>query len=306
MIRRASVRGCAAFVVLAMTVLASEPARAVTFPGDISGTEQAFDTTIDLTGNIFANGNGSVVNTKSKVEQFKFTAPLNHSLSLFGNNFKLSADPKSDPLGASYDFASNSKLVDIDDMELDLLDGQTVDFALDTIYLTTNSTVSLLKSISVDVSGTLSGLSFNQTGPAQILGGSGSGTFSIAGEVTAHVDNLMAVVFGLMQVPIDSQTVVIPMVFQGNWTLNGFRPKLTLDGNFIDGDFTLDIPISLLTNLTTAITDLSANLTLNGQLHLEPDICFCPEPGSVVLLGIGLPAAIALAVHRRPGIRRLR
>ena len=304
MIRRASVRGCAALVVLMVAVLAAVPARAVIQPGNAISPNQAFDLTIDLTGNVFGGGNGSVV--KAKVEPFKFTNPLNHPLSLYGGEISLSTIPVSDPLSATHEHWG-TQLVDYDGLALDLLNGESADFALDTIFLTTNSTVSLLKSISIDVSGTLSGLRFDQTGPAVILGGPGIGTFSIAGELTANVDNLLAVVFGLLQVPVEGQAVVLPFDLQGTWKI----PEPVFSNKFeLDGDLSLSIPLSLLTNLTTSITDvlsltisstidLAANLELNAHFHLEPQICWCPEPGSVALLGIGLAAVAGVAVHRR-------
>ena len=309
MIQRASVRGCAALVVLVVAVLAAVPARAVLQPGNVISPNQAFDLTIDLTGNVFANGNGSVVNTKAKLEPFKFTNPLNHPLSLFGGPINLTSIPVSDPLTATHE-RLGTQMVDYDGLALDLLNGQSADFALDTIFLTTNSTVSLLKSISIDVSGTLTGLRFDQTGSAQFLGGGeSSGTFSIAGELTANIDNLLAVVFGLLQVPVEGQTVVLPTALEGTWKLSSPFNNGKLE---LDGDLALSIPLSLLTNLTTSITDvlsltisstidLAASLALDASFHLEPQFCWCPEPGSIALLGIGLAAVGGVAVHRRRG-----
>jgi len=295
--------------VLACALWTSSRAQAVTFPINFIGTEQDFDATIDLTGNVFANGNGSVINTKAKLEPFKFTNPLNHPLALYGGPIAISSDPQSIvPYGTTIDLASYT-LVDINDLDVDLLNGQTADFALDTIFLTTNSTVSLLKSISIDVSGTLAGLRFDQTGPATVLGGPFSGTFSVPGDLTANVDNLLAVVFGLLQVPVGSQEVSLPGTLNGSWEITNYPwwPKIHLDG-VID----LNIPISLLTNLTTSITDvlsltisstidLAASLTIGVQYHLEAPLI--PEPGSFVLLGIGLAAVVGVTVHRRRGKR---
>lgn len=304
-------QAAARYLVLACALLAASRTQAVTFPINFAGTEQDFDATIDLTGNVFANGAGSVINTKAKLEPFKFTNPLNHPLQLFGGPIAISSDPQSIvPWGTKFEIAG-LKLVDINDLDVDLLNGQTADFALDTIFLTTNSTVSLLKSISIDVSGTLSGLRFNQTGPAVTAGIAGSGTFSVQGDLTANVDNLLAVVFGLLQVPVDSQEVTLPGTLNGSWAITnsgpGPWPKILLDG-VID----LNIPISLLTNLTTSITDvlsltisstidLAASLTIGVQYHLEAPLI--PEPSSIALLGIGLAAVAGVTVHRRRGRR---
>jgi hypothetical protein len=309
MIQRASVRGCAAFVVLVVIHFTATPAQAIIVSANFDGTEQNFDATIDLTGNVFANGNGSVINTKAKLEPFKFTNPLNHPLALFGGPVAVSSDPKTDPLGTTFDAWPND-LYDIYDLDVDLLNGQTADFALDTIFLTTNSTVSLLKSISIDVSGTLTGLRFDQTGAASVFGGPNSGTFSVVGDLTANVDNLLAVVFGLLQVPVGSQAVTLPGALTGTWTIT---PVFTLASKVtLDGQINLNIPISLLTNLTTSITDvlsltisstidLAASLTVDVLYHLEDIVYFTPEPGSIVLLGIGLAAVVGVAVQRRRG-----
>jgi hypothetical protein len=266
---------------------------------------QDFDLTVDLTGNVFGDGSGAVVNTKAKIEPFKFTPPLNHSLSLFGGAITTSSDPKTDPLGTVFDMNATT-LLDMNDLDLDLLNGQTVDFALDTIFITTNSTVSLLKSISIDVSGTLTGLRFDQTAPAIVAGGPGSGTFAVGGDLTATVDNLLAVVFGLLQVPVGTQQVTLPFVLTGNWTQTGPTNNVKIE---LDGGLAADIPITLMTNLTTAITDvlsltisstidLAASLTLAYNYYLEQSGIIIPEPSSIILLGLGLCAAMVPAVHR--------
>lgn len=297
-------------IVFIGALLASSQAHAVIRPTNFTGTDQRFEATIDLTGNVFADGNGSVVNTKAKIEPFIFKAPLNHSLNLFGGAIGLRSNPQTDPLGMTVDMSSKVQLLDMTNFDLDLFYGQSADFSIDTIFITTNSTVSLLKNISIDVSGTLGGLRFDQTGSATILGAAQSGTFSVQGNLTANIDNLVAVVFGLLQVPVDSQSVVLPGALTGTWAITGPAsvPKFSLDGAI-----NLDVPLSLLTNLTTAITDvlsltisstidLSASLTLDAYYHLE-DVYWEPEPGSFVLLGIGLAAVVGVAVHRRRGRR---
>jgi hypothetical protein len=297
--------------VLTCAFFAASRAQAVTFPINFSGTEQNFDATIDLTGNLFAGGSGAVVNTKAKVEPFKFTNPLNHPLALFGGPIAISSDPKTDPLGTTFDVVGGGQLVSTSDLDIDFLNGQTADFALDTLFLTTNSTVSLLKSISIDVSGTLTGLSFDQTGASVVVGGPNSGTFAVDGNLNANIDNLLAVVFGLLQVPVGTQSISLPGVLTGNWATSGpvNNTKITLDG-FID----LNVPISLLTNLTTSITDvlsltisstidLAGSLTVSVAYHLEDHLVVCPEPGSIALLGLGLAAVVGVAVQRRRGRR---
>ncbi len=306
LMKRHTVRLFAAFAVVALGLVAANSALAVTVPINFTGTEQNFDATIDLTGNLFADGSGFVVNTQNKVAPFKMTAPLDHPLSLFGGPVTVTSDPITDPPGTTFDMPTNDDIADINDLNLDLLNGQTADFALDTVFITTNSTVSLLKSISIDVSGTLTDLRFTQTGPAVLLGGGGSGTFAVAGDLSATVDNLLAVIFGLLQVPVGTQSISTPFVLSGTWTASGppNNTKIELDSNL-----NLEVPLSLLTNLTTSITqvlsltisstvDLAASLTVATSLHLEQSGIVIPEPGSMVLLGMGMLAFIPVAVRR--------
>ena len=299
-------RTCAALSLVGLALAVAAPARAVTVPINFTGTEQNFDATIDLTGNVFGDGKGSVVNTKKVIEPFKFTAPLNHPLSLYGGSpVLISSDPITSPAGTTFDMTPG-QLVNMTDLDVDLLNGQTADFALDTIFITTNSTVSLLKAISIDVSGTLTGMSFTQTGAATVLGGPGSGTFSVTGDLSANIDNLLATVFGLLFIPVGSQSVTLPGALTGTWTQSGptNNTKIALDGT-VD----LNIPISLITNLTTSITDvlsltisstidLQASLTVSVAYHLEQSGIVIPEPSSIALLGIGLCAALVPAARR--------
>jgi hypothetical protein len=304
--KKLTVRLFVALTVATLGLVSANRALAVTVPINFTGPEQNFDATIDLTGNLFADGSGAVVNTKAKVEPFKFTAPLDHPLALFGGPIVLSTDPITDPVGTTFDLPAADEIDDISALNLDLLNGTTADFALDTIFITTNSTVSLLKAISIDLSGTLADLRFTQTGAAILNGTGGAGTFSVDGELSASIDNLLAVVFGLLQVPVDPQSISAPFTLTGTWTSTGpsNNVKVTLDA-----DIDFNIPLSLLTNLTTSITDvlsltisstidLAASLTVNTTLHLEQSGIVIPEPGSMVLLGLGLLAFAPLAARR--------
>ena len=306
LMKKLTVRLFVALTVATLGLVSANRALAVTVPINFTGPEQDFDATIDLTGNLFADGSGAVVNTKAKVEPFKFTAPLDHPLALFGGAIVLSSDPITDPAGTTFDLPAADEIDDISALNLDLLNGVTADFALDTIFITTNSTVSLLKAISIDLSGTLTDLRFTQTGAAILNGTGGAGTFSVDGELSASIDNLLAVVFGLLQVPVDPQSISAPFTLTGTWTSTGpsNNVKVTLDA-----DIDFNIPLSLLTNLTTSITDvlsltisstidLAASLTVGTTLHLEQSGIVIPEPGSMVLLGLGLLAFAPLAARR--------
>jgi len=306
LMKKFTVRLFVALTVATLGLVSASRALAVTVPINFTGTEQNFDATVDLTGNLAANGSGSVVNTKNKVEPFKFTAPFDHPLSLFGGAIVVSSDPITDPAGTTFELPAPDQIADIAALNLDLLNGVTSDFALDTIFITTNSSVFLLKAISIDLSGTLTELRFAQTGAAILTGTGGSGTFSVDGELSASIDNLLAVVFGLLQVPVGTQSISAPFTLTGSWTSTGpsNNVKVTLDSNI-----EFNVPLSLLTNLTTSITqvlsltisstiDLAASLTVGAGLHLEQSGIVIPEPGSMVLLGLGLLAFAPLVARR--------
>ena len=313
--RTAALRMLTGLSLIGLVLAASAPARAATVPISFDGTEQNFSATVDLTGNLHADGTGSAWFTPAQSFQpFKFTAPLNHPLYLYGPQpLKLNTDPKTDPLGTAIDVFYDS-LADINDLDIDFLNGQTLDFSLDTISLTTNSKVSLVRAIfdNFDLSGTLSELRFDQTGIDFVTGGPGSGTFAVSGDVCATISNLGLTLGGLFYFPIEDQAVSLPTTLTGSWTRSGsgawWSNKISLDGSL-----SIDVPLALISNLASDLAsdltdiatvtvsasfDLAASLTISFNYHLEDQLVLAPEPGSIVLLGIGLCAA-AVPLARR-------
>jgi len=301
-------RTCAALSLVGLALAVAAPARAVTVPINFTGTEQNFDATVDLSGNLYAVGTGNVFNAVTKTFQpFVLTPPFNHPLSLAGGAITVSSDPITDPLGTLFDIAGGN-LVSTTDLDVDFLNGQTVDFALDTLVLTTNSKVALLNVLlgQIDLSGTLSQLAFDQTGASIVLGGGGSGTFAADGNLLATISNLQLVLGGLLIIPVADQPISLPGSLSGAWTVSGpaNNTKVTLDGTL-----SINVPIALMSNLTTSITDilsltisttldLAGSLTVNFNYHLEQSGLVVPEPSSIILLGLGLCAAMVPAVHR--------
>ncbi len=295
---------------LGLVLAASAPARAITIPINFQGTEQHFSASIDLSGNLHAEGNGSAWNSQQKVfEPYTLTSPFDHSLGLFGPPLHLSSDPKTYPLGTTFDLKADS-LVGIHDLDIDFLSGQSLDFTIDTVKITTNSKVALINALlgQVDLSGTLSEFRFDQTGIASVTGSAKTGTFAVSGNFGATISNLNLIFGGLLLVPIDDQAVSLPGALTGTWKLTG---PLNAQKVSLDGSLSLDVPLALITNLTTSNTDIftltmSTTLDMAGSLnvtfnyHLEDIQPLAPEPGSIVLLGIGLCAAVV------PLARRLR
>ena len=313
--RTAALRMLTGLSLIGLVLAASAPARAATVPISFDGTEQNFSATVDLTGNLHADGTGSAWFTPAQSFQpFKFTAPLNHPLYLYGPQpLKLNTDPKTDPLGTTIDVFYDS-LADINDLDIDFLNGQTLDFSLDTISLTTNSKVSLVRAIfdNFDLSGTLSELRFDQTGIDFVTGGPGSGTFAVSGDVCATISNLGLTLGGLFYFPIEDQAVSLPTIWTGTWNITGPSNNRKVS---LDGSMSIDVPLTLISNLpsdlasdltgfltmtVSASFDLAASLTISFNYHLEDQLIMAPEPGSIVLLSIGLCAAVV------PLARRLR
>ncbi|MGE0538112.1 MAG: PEP-CTERM sorting domain-containing protein [Pirellulales bacterium] len=290
------IRTCAALSLVGLALAVAAPARAVTVPINFTGTEQDFDGTVDLTGNLNAVGSGVVFGQNFTITQ------NNYPLSLVGGAVTVSTDPITDPPGTTFD-AIVGDLLDMNDLDLDLLNGQTSNFNITPItILTNNALVNLILANGVKVGGTLTDLRFDQTGLATVLGGAGSGTFSVAGDLSATVDNLLADIAGIQTVAVAATSVSLPYLLTGTWTMSGPALATKIE---LDGSANLSVPVSLLTALATdvgvaaltASIDLAASLTVAFNYHLE-DVVAIPEPSSIVLLALGLCAAMIPAAHR--------
>jgi hypothetical protein len=282
----------------ALAFLTSSSAKAVVVPINFTGAAQDFSATATLTGNVNAVGSGATKNIFNQISKFNFTPPLDHPLKLDPTPVIFSSDPKTDPLGTTFDLSATT-LFDMFDTDLDLLNGKTAPIAIDTITITSNSSSSLLKSLTVDISGTLSQLNFVQTGAPTILGGGGSGTFTLPGDISLTLTGAKASLAGLINIDIPDISGAFSQDLTGTWTLSGPGNNLKIS---LDGAYSISAPLSvqtalaistgipiLLPGLTVSSTlDLVASLNLALTYHLEQTGLVVPEPGSVVLLGVGL------------------
>jgi hypothetical protein len=205
---------------------------------------------------------------------------------------------------------STNNLVDVSSLDLDLLNGQTTPFAVQTITVTA-LILGQPQALTADLSGTLDALSFAQdpnlpavlTGSATAAGG--SGTFTIPGTLDGTVTLTGSLALGgtpITTLSLGSQSLSAPFALAGNWKVTPLglgQRKVEMDGST-----NLTLPLSIVTGLVQTGT-LAASVTLNllstvsvaVSYHLET--ITVPEPGSIALLGVGLVALI-------PVVRRLR
>ena len=305
---------------LALVMTATANAYTITAQGALT-TDSTFDASIDLTGTFGVVGTGAVYDSKKKaVTPFIVTgvgtagdpaapgAPTT-PISLYAAT-PIHSTPVDLNAGADYTLTDLNlhTLADVQNLDVDLLNGQIGSFAINTLDIYTNSTVALIKDITIDLGGDLSGLTFAQTGAATLSPtGFGTGTFSIDGDLSATLSNLLVVAIGgLIPIPVDDQILNVPgFALTGNYTVTSIPGGRHIA---LDGSVDLEVPLGLVSALETSISDvvqltisttidLAASVTVSVAYHLETNVV--PEPGSFILLGIGLAALVPVLRLRR-------
>ncbi|MBX9789441.1 MAG: PEP-CTERM sorting domain-containing protein [Pirellulales bacterium] len=212
--------------------------------------------------------------------------------------------------------ANGQAVSDIQNLDLDIFNGQTADFKLSQVVITSNSNNGILANIPIGVQGTLKELLFEQTGAATLTPtGAGTGTFSVDGVLSATATNLKALVYSVLPVGIGDQKLSQPFSLTGTYTIGGSpndpNAKISLDGN-AKFSYTLGTVASLATELTeeqfipltvSVLADVGASINFDIGFHLER-VGVIPEPGSIVLLGLGLASVVPFVLHRRKQARR--
>lgn len=285
---------------------------------NFSGSAQDFNVTESLNGSVFIDGGG--VNYLGA--PFAFTPPLNHAVSLKTSvDFpaKATSDPITSSAGGTF-YAWPNYLVDIDQLNLDFLKTMSVAFEIAPVTIFTDSEDIFFRTIQWKLSGSLSALGFSQTGAPQVQVfsnggylGTGTGAYKIPGTLTGTISSLVQS-FGLAgsapSIPqaIGDQSFAVPFFLTGDWRIDpvaAFFPKLSLDGKLnaaiplsIETGFGIDLtsPLKL---AMTATADLLNTLSISGTYHLEQRLNLAPEPGSIVLLAIGLTFVAGLAEVRK-------
>ena len=212
--------------------------------------------------------------------------------------------------------ANGQAVSDIQNLDLDIFKGQAADFKLSQIVITTNSNNGILKNIPISIEGKLMDLLFEQTGAATLTPtGVGTGTFSVDGVLSATAGNLKAIVFYILPVNVGDQKLSQPFSLTGTYTIDGNpndpNAKISLDGT-TKFSYGLGTVASLATELTeeqifpltvSALVDLAASINFDISFRLER-VGVIPEPGSIVLLGLGLASVVPFVLHRRRQARR--
>ena len=298
--------GATLALVVAIHASSIQISRATPVNVNFSGASQAFVGVTSVFGTLTATGSG-VTNSSVGLQPFVLTPPTVHPITLAGGFALVNSQPNSVGPVSVFDVTPTA-INKINNLNVDLLNGAVVPIAFNTITLTSNSSVALLKNISVDASVDADGLVFNQTGLSTLTPlGPNFGNFSVPGNFHMHASNFTATLFGLLNYPLGSLSEIVPGSLSGTYTISGptNNTKITLDGTLAlqvpinaSQHFVLNIsnPLALTVSATAAA---AASLLINVGFHLERDQIVVPEPGSVALMAIGLAMCGAFAWRRR-------
>lgn len=293
---------------------------------DFSGSAQSFTGTGVGSGNLIADGGGAAEifsGGQFKVEPFVVLPPVNHAVTVLDDFTSNEGAPvlqiKSTPTSirvdvpveppttppttkkqsvTRFDF-QDGHIADIRDMDLNISNGKAVPFALSQVVISTNSNNIVLKAVPIDIVGDVVNLKFDQTGDASLVPtGPGVGTFSLPGELSLGLAKVKALLFEVVGTDIDPQTLSSQINLTGTYKITGPQKnaKIELDGsaasipymisthsllNLVFGDDFVPLTVQ-------GTIDVVVTMNLDFAIHLAAANLVIPEPGSIVLLGIGM------------------
>jgi hypothetical protein len=182
--------------------------------------------------------------------------------------------------------------LDIDLLPSALIDVNTGPIPID-VLINGNPSNDLL-----DIAGSVSGMTFVQTGAPTVVSHPIGGSFAVPGTLILDLTEVL-VQFGVVSNGIGSAKAQIPISLAGT-----FATVFSQTLYEVSGSATADLPFTIGGTFPIGDPVSSFTASIQGTAHVEFEYSFevfneIPEPASVVLLGIGLTALALVAARRR-------
>jgi len=150
----------------------------------------------------------------------------------------------------------------------------------------------------LSVTGSVSGMSFTQTGAPSVLSSLSGGSFTAPGILTLDLTDFLFE-FGVVSNAIGSAKAQVPISLAGT-----FATLLNEKLYEVSGSATADLPFTIGGSFPIGDPISSFTAAIQGTARVEFEYSFevfneIPEPANVVLLGIGLTSLAIVAARRR-------